>query len=427
MDAVAIAIAPVPSPFKIDGLSSTLDEGHPRYGGWRVVFACGVGALCASAPYQSFAVFLRPMSEEFGWTREAAAAAYGAMTLLAAAAAAPVGHLLDRRGVRQIAIPALAMVGVMVASLALLTPSLQHFYLISAAIGLATIGASPVAYSRAIFSWFDVRRGRALGLMLAGAATAAIMMPPLAARLIATMGWRRAWVAIGVMIIAVGVPITAAWLRERDDGTRRLAAPRDGATVGEALRSRLFWTLIAVLFLSGLLITGFIVHGAALLSDRGFTPAQAALVVSAFGAGNLAGRLLAGTLLDRYSAPRLSAGLLMVSAAGGLLLVDAHAMPIAIAAAVLIGLGAGGEMDINPYLISRYFGMRSLSTLYGFNWMSLGVASAAGPILMGRAFDTTRGYGPMLVQLALVTIGAAALMLTLPAPERRPHAVAAVD
>jgi MFS family permease len=109
----------------------------------------------------------------------------------------------------------------------------------------------------------------------------------------------------------------------------------------------------------------------------------------------------------------------MVSAAGGLLLADAHAMPIAIAAAVLIGLGAGGEMDINPYLISRYFGMRSLSALYGLNWMSLGVASAVGPILMGRAFDTARGYGPMLAQLALITIAAAALMLTLPAPERR--------
>jgi MFS family permease len=212
------------------------------------------------------------------------------------------------------------------------------------------------------------------------------------------------------------VPIVAGSLRERDAAVTATAL--SGALVSEAARTRLFWTLIAVIFGSGLLISGFIVHGAALLTDRSFTAAQAALVISIYGASNLAGRLLTGTLLDRYSAPRVAAVLLMVLAGGGLLLSRAHAMETAIAAAILVGLGAGGEMDINPYLLSRYFGMRSLSTLYGFNWMALGVASTIGPVMMGRAFDATRSYEWALVTLAVVTLGAAALMLTLPAPSR---------
>ncbi|HET9704702.1 MAG TPA: MFS transporter [Vicinamibacterales bacterium] len=375
-----------------------------------------MGAFCASSPYQSFSVFLRPVTEDLGWSREAAAASFGTMALLAAAAAAPVGRLLDRYGVRRIVLPSLTALGVAVASMSMLTPSLTHFYLVSAVVGLATVGTSPVAYSRAIFSWFDVRRGRALGLMLAGPALAQVVMPGLATMLIGSIGWRGAWLTIGIIVVAAGVPIVAGSLQEREAAPTSTSA--SGARIGEAIRSRLFWTLIAVIFGSGLLISGFIVHGAALLTDRSFTVAQAALVISIYGASNLSGRLLTGALLDRYSAPRVAAVLLMVLAGGGLLLSRAQAMETAIAAAILVGLGAGGEMDINPYLLSRYFGMRSLSTLYGFNWMALGIASTIGPVVMGRAYDATRSYESVLVTLALVTIGAAALMLTLPAPSR---------
>jgi hypothetical protein len=65
--------------------------------------------------------------------------------------------------------------------------------------------------------------------------------------------------------------------------------------------------------------------------------------------------------------------------------------------------------------LSRYFGMRSLSTLYGFNWMALGIASAIGPVVMGRAFDATRSYETALIALAAISVATAGLMLTLPA------------
>jgi MFS family permease len=142
------------------------------------------------------------------------------------------------------------------------------------------------------------------------------------------------------------------------------------------------------------------------------------MVMSIYGAANLAGRLLTGRLLDRFPAPRVAAVMLMSAATGGLLLSRAHAMDAALVAAVLIGLGAGGEIDINPYLLSRYFGMRSLSTLYGCNWMALGIASAIGPVVMGRVFDLTRTYETVLVVLALISVVTAMLMLTLPAPSR---------
>jgi cyanate permease len=86
----------------------------------------------------------------------------------------------------------------------------------------------------------------------------------------------------------------------------------------------------------------------------------------------------------------------------------------ALAAAVLIGLGLGAEADLTPYLLTRYFGLRSFSTLYGFTWTGYALAGALGPVLMGKAYDLTGSYQALLVLLAGATFVSAALYLLLP-------------
>jgi cyanate permease len=157
------------------------------------------------------------------------------------------------------------------------------------------------------------------------------------------------------------------------------------------------------------------VHLAALLTDRGVASSDAALVVSVMGAATLAGRLVTGWLLDRLAAVRVSFVLLLIAASGTLLLAASGSFGAAALAAALIGFGTGGEFDVIPYLLSRYFGLRALSTLYGLNWTAWGLAGAAGPMLMGRSFDATGSYGVVLVGFAAATLTAAALTLTLPA------------
>ena len=75
----------------------------------------------------------------------------------------------------------------------------------------------------------------------------------------------------------------------------------------------------------------------------------------------------------------------------------------------------GAEADITPYLLSRYFGLRSFAMLYGFTWTAYAVAGAIGPILMGRVFDATGSYETLLRILGAITFGAAALMAFQPA------------
>ena len=161
--------------------------------------------------------------------------------------------------------------------------------------------------------------------------------------------------------------------------------------MAEAMRSRAFWILIVVLFLFSIGQNGAMTHLSALLTDRGVSASEAAIAVSLMGAASLLGRLVTGWLLDRFFAPRaviLRAG--AGRALGIFLLSSAHSLAMGSLAAILIGGAMGGEADITPYLLSRYFGLRSFSMLYGFCWTAYAIAGAIGPVLMGRAFDTTR-------------------------------------
>lgn len=126
------------------------------------------------------------------------------------------------------------------------------------------------------------------------------------------------------------------------------------------------------------------------------------------------GRLMTGYFLDRFFGPRVSLCLLVTAASGILLLAKAGSAVPGLFAAALIGLGLGGEADITPYLLTRYFGLRSFSTLYGFTWTAYAFAGAIGPVIMGKTFDATGSYTSLLAILAVVTLIAAASMFLLP-------------
>jgi MFS family permease len=123
------------------------------------------------------------------------------------------------------------------------------------------------------------------------------------------------------------------------------------------------------------------------------------------------GRLQIGYLLDRFWGPLISCLLL---AAGILLLAYEHTFAAGLVAVLLIGLGLGGEADVTPYLLSRYFGLGSFSTLYGLTWTFYAIAGGLGPVLLGRVFDVTASYTFVLSLLAISTAVSAILMLWMP-------------
>lgn len=171
--------------------------------------------------------------------------------------------------------------------------------------------------------------------------------------------------------------------------------------------------ITATLFLVAFSINGAVIHLSPLLGDRGISARDAAFAVSTLGGASLLGRLLTGYLLDRFFGPRISLLLLSISGCGVLLLATVPSLTCGVIAAFLIGLGMGGESDVVPYLLTRYFGLRSFSTLYGFTWTAYAVATALSSVLMGRIFDLTGSYQSLLLQIAGLTFLAGALMLLM--------------
>ncbi len=383
---------------------------------WRIVAAAYFGVMVSfgSMLVFSFGTFVKPLSATFGWSREAVSAAFGFAALTVAVCSPAIGILLDRYGPRRIILPCMAIFGLSFASLGFLTPRLGHLYAVFVLMGIVGNGTTQMGYSRAVSTWFIERRGLALALVMAGSGTGAMIFPPLAQWLIDRDSWRTAYFALGAMALLFGIPLTALFVREKARPAERQASALPGLTVAKSVRSRAFWILIATLFLNSVSVNGAIAHLSPLLTDRGITADRAALAASALGLSSFAGRLLTGALLDRYFGPRVGLCLMGATAAGVFLLSSAGTLTVGVTAAILIGLGLGAEADITPYLLTRYFGLRSFSTLYGFTWTAYAIAGAAGPWMMGRAFDVTGSYAALLLVLGVATAVSAALFLGFP-------------
>jgi MFS family permease len=399
-----------------------MDEGRLDYAGWGVAAASSVGVLFASFFFLSFGVFLKPLSTEFGWTREAVSAAYAVMTLAAAFSAPFIGHLLDRHGPRRVCAPCVAVAALAFASLSFLTPRLSHLYGTFVVVGVAVMGTGPVVYSRIVSTWFDRRRGTALAVVVSGAAIGGIVHPSITQGLVTAVGWRSAALVLGTAIAAIGVPVTVLFIRQNPDGE---LTPGLGGEPGfrAALGTRVFWTIVVVVFGSTIAMNGTIVHLQALFTDRGLSATHSAAIGSLIGVAGLFGRLVTGLLVDRLDATRVAFALLCLVAVGTALLTSARPFPVVIAGSLMIGFGAGGELDAAPYLVSRYFGIRSMAALYGLVWSAWGIAGAIGSVVMGRIYDATGTYDGALFRFAVASAVAAALMLTLPACRPRPDAV----
>ncbi len=387
------------------------------YYGWLVVLAAcfGVMAGFGSLFVYTFAIFVKPLSAEFGWNREAISRGFAIAAITVGLCSPLLGRWIDRRGPRRIILPCMTVFGLAIASLALLRSGLWQFYVTCFVLGMVGNGAAHLAYSRSISTWFQQRLGMALAFVMAGAGLGAMILPVVAQAIISGFGWRAAYLSLGGIALLLGLPLSWLYVRDRDP-VRHESAPveHSGRTWQQGLRCFAFWIIVAVLCVSSISMNGAITQMSALLTDRGVTASGAALCASMLGGSSLLGRIGVGWLLDRFFGARVAFVVTVTTAAGIFLLARANSFPAGCLAAVLIGIGAGGEAAITPYLLTRYFGLRAFSTLYGITWTFYAASAAIGPVILGRAFDSTGSYASLLIILAAGLALSAAMNLLLP-------------
>jgi len=387
------------------------------YYGWRVVLAACLGVMAGfgSLFVYTFSVFVKPLAAEFGWNREAISAGFAVAAVTLGCISPFLGRWIDRFGPRRIILPCMTIYVCAFASLALLHAGIWQFYLTCFILGLVGNGAAHLAYSRSISTWFHRRLGTALAFVMVGAGLGAMILPVVAQAIVSRSGWRLSYASLAGLALLLGLPLSWRYIRERGAHSRQVAAVAHlGKTWQQGLGSYAFWIITAILFVSSTSMNGAITHLSALLTDRGITPSEAAVCASVLGGTSLFGRVVVGWLLDRFFGPRVALAINMITAIGVFLLSRASSFPLGCLAAALIGVGAGGEAAITPYLLTRHFGLRSFSTLYGLTWTFYAAAGAIGPVILGRAFDLTGSYVSLLSMLAAALGIAAAANLFLP-------------
>jgi len=389
--------------------------------GWWVVMAAAVG-LFWGAPITvfSFSVFLKPLMHDFHAGRGQISLGYTLGAVAGAVSAPTIGWFLDRYGARNVILPATAMFGCVLLLAKTVSASIWQFYLFYVSLGLLVHGVGPVPYGSVISRWFDRRRGLALGLMMFGIGSGAMVMPFVAQHLITSLGWRNAYAILGSAVLLISLPTVGAFLKEKPqdlallpDGalaaTSRasIETTAPGLSAHEARRSRAFWLMVCAFFLVSASVQGCVLHVSAILSDRGLSLQTAALGSSLLGAALLIGRVATGYLLDRFFAPRLAAVFFGGAAVGiGLLWISSSTVTV-LAGAFLVGMGLGAEVDVIAYLVSRYFGLRCFGEIYGLAFGAFLLAGALGPLVMGAGFDLTDSYrAPLAVLLISASVGA---------------------
>ena len=392
------------------------NENSPSYAGWKVTLAAFVGVMvsfAAMVPY-TFSLFLAPLHDAFGWKREAISNAFAITALTVAACSPTIGTLLDKLPPRRIILPCIVVFACGMASLSLLRGNIAQFYGNYLLLGIVGNGTAQLAYSRAVLTWFEQRRGLALAVVLTGSGTGSIILPIIAQHMITTHGWRASYLMLGAIAL-VGFPLTALLVRNRKIAETDATHTEKAVSISGVLKTRTFWIIALPVTLFAFSLNSTIAHLAALLSGRSISPASAALALSMLGISGIVGRLITGHMLDRFFAPYVSVGVLVIAGAGVVTIAYATTAGAGIFGAFLMGCGSGSEADVVPYLIARYFGRGRFSTLYGLSWTAYAVGAAVGPVLMGHAFDKAGAYVPGTILLfAMPLFVAASLMFFLP-------------
>ncbi|MCC7365074.1 MAG: MFS transporter [Dehalococcoidia bacterium] len=419
-----------------------LHPARPVFYGWYIVAAALVAQFVAIG-IQSFApgVFLKPMTDDLGWSRQSYSATQTVATAIGGVAGIFIGGFLDRRGPRL-----LMFVGGVIAGLSLMATAAVETYWqflllrgVAQTLGTALCGGLVVNVT--VSRWFVQRRGTAISLASLGISLGGVLMVPLLGWWVDDFGWRQSWVMLGVISLLLVLP--SAWVIRRSpedmglnpDGATdaELAAPpRPGRAVSamtevqwtrpEAVRTGALWFVILGYGLSTFGLMAFLLHAIPFLQDGGFHRGTAAMLLSAFSWSSLLSKFVWGPLMDRVHARHLSViGFAMSGVAMALLpaALATDSVGVVLGVMLLYGFGMGGLAPLQETVWASYFGRMHLGSIRGVAMPFSIIFSAAGPLLGGAIFEQTGSYEAAFFIFAAGLALACVLVLLARPPKRR--------
>lgn len=347
-----------------------------------------------------FGLFLKPVSDEFHWSLAIFPQSMLVVSIVYALSAPLTGRAADRLGARGVVFAGVLLTAIGLFAISSMSGSLWQMFGCSVIIGMGAALVSPATLSGVIAGWWDSGRALVMGAALGAApmlATAAFS--PLIATLIVEYGWRNTFRGMSLIALCVSGFFVLVFLKQAHVFKQAMGAPAQqakdvmqptaipvalqGMTLKEASRGGTFWLVLGISLALAFMFGGVSGHLVAVLADRGQSAEFGAALLSAIFIGGVSGSILAGAVVERFKRPQ---ALLPFMAAPllGLLLLTLQTQPLlTVLGAALIGIGFNAWIGQAPFLVTRYFGLRSAGEITGTLVSVGGVSIGVGPVVVG--------------------------------------------
>jgi MFS family permease len=369
--------------------------------GISIVGFCLVMAAVGRGMGETYAVFLLPITAEMGWERAGVVSVFAAFITSMGLFSPLSGHLFDRFGSRFVYMTGIACLGVGYYLAGELTTLWQFYLCLGVLNGFGAALIWQVPAQSLISRWFDKHLATAISFAYAGYGFGLLSLAPVAQLLIDAQGWRIAYQDFGLAFLIL-LPIIAIlpWKRIEQGAPgnpRRTKAGRaeGGYSLGEALKTRVFWAMFFIYFMTSMAIFGVSVQSVAYLVERGFDNFEAAGAFGIAGMLSFAGMFVTGAAADRYGrslVATISYSLTILGVCGLALMQVFPEKWLVFAWVIPYGLSMGARGPIITTLQATLFHGRGLGAIYGMTIMGQGIGAGISAWGGGLIYDLTGGY-----------------------------------
>ncbi len=382
------------------------------------VLACGAAIVTLSMGIRhGFGLWLQPITQEMGWTRQSFALAIAIQNLSWGLIGIFVGMVADRFGAFRVLVGGAVLYALGLAGMAL-SPTQTLFALTTGVlIGAAQAGTTyAVIYGVLGRQIAPEKRSWAMGVAAAAGSFGQFLMVPVEGFLIANLGWQTALLALSLMVLLIA-PLAYGLREPGFQGaapTQRQQSIREALT--EAVRYPSFLLLTAGYFVCGFQVVFIGVHMPSYLKDQGLSPQVASFSLALIGLFNVFGTYISGTLGQRMPRRHILAFIYFSRAVVITIFLWVPLSPasVYVFSAVMGALWLSTVPPTNA-TIAQIFGVQHLSMLGGLVFFSHQIGSFMGVWLGGYLYDSTGSYD--IVWYIAIALGVLAGLVNLPIRE----------
>ena len=381
------------------------------------VLVCGAAIVTVSMGIRhGFGLWLAPVTSDRGWSRETFSFALAVQNLAWGLAGPVAGAIADRWGAFRVVVVGSVLYAAGLVVMGVATSGTAFLGGAGILLGIAQAGTTyAVVYGVIGRNVAPERRSWAMGVTAAAGSFGQFLMVPVEGVLIGAIGWQNALFVLGGVALLI-VPL-AFGLRERERPSESGPQQSMAAAIREALGHPSFLLLTAGYFVCGFQVVFIGVHMPSYLKDHGLTPDVATTALALIGLFNVIGTYVAGVLGGRMPKTYLLSGIYTLRS---LVIVVFITAPISAwsvyAFASAIGFLWLSTVPLTNGIVASIFGVRYLSMLGGFVFLSHQLGSFLGVWLGGRLYDSTGSYD--VVWWIAVALGVLAALVNLPIRER---------